>query len=43
MTNQKMTQMKADLCSAGGCIPGTALALNMLLINTLLRVGIADS
>lgn len=43
VTNQKMTQMKADLCSAGGCIPGTVLALNMLLINTLLWVGIADS
>lgn len=43
VTNQKMTQMKADPCSAGGHVPVTVLALNMLLINTRLWVGIADS
>lgn len=43
VTNRKMTQMKADPCSAGGRVPVTLLALNMLLINTLLWVGMADS
>lgn len=43
VTNPRMTQMKADLHSAGGHVPVAVLALNMLLINTLLRVGITDS
>lgn len=43
VTNPRMTQMKADLHSAGGHVPVAVLALNVLLINTLLRVGIADS
>lgn len=43
VTNRKMTQMKADLRSAGGRVPVTVLALNMLLISTLLWVGTADS
>lgn len=43
VTNPEMTLMKADPCHAGGHVPVTALALNMLLISPRLWVGRADS